>query len=95
MTSIPESRYRMWDLIGEDAHYDRLEDVVKSTGRRSTSLRLLRIQTRLQVDLTGACDELALPGPFSCLIVTGSVTLTLLSTVPPLRVQIEEVSSTA
>jgi hypothetical protein len=23
------ARYRMWELIGEDAHYDRLEDVVK------------------------------------------------------------------
>ena len=23
------SRYRFWELIGEDAHYDRLEDVVK------------------------------------------------------------------
>ena len=22
------ARYRMWELIGEDAHYDRLEDVV-------------------------------------------------------------------
>ena len=23
------ARYRMWELIGEDAHYDRLEDVVR------------------------------------------------------------------
>ena len=22
------ARYKMWELIGEDAHYDRLEDVV-------------------------------------------------------------------